>query len=95
MGETFLEKWLKRIEDAWGVLIGHYIAVYPEAIDIFMDPEHIVGAALGKSLLHKVSDPLPTGCYCQPGRCMAPRPNWCRDAAKRDARPAAKPESGG
>lgn len=40
-----------------------------------------------QSLLRKpisASNPLPPGCYCQPGRCAAPQPNWCRDHAKRD-----------
>ena len=39
----------------------------------------------GQSLLRKVGEPLPEGCYCAPGKCAAPRPNWCRDFNKRDA----------
>lgn len=35
--------------------------------------------------LLKSPRPLPAGCYCNPGKCMAPRPEWCRDEAKRDA----------
>lgn len=35
-------------------------------------------------LLRPVNEPLAPGCYCKPGRCMAPRPEWCRDAEKRD-----------
>ncbi len=37
------------------------------------------------SLLRKSNEPLPKGCYCAPGKCAAPKPEWCRDAAKRDA----------
>jgi hypothetical protein len=48
MAETFFEKWTRRIGDAWGVLTGRYIAVYPEAIDIFMDPAATVAAALAR-----------------------------------------------
>ncbi len=36
------------------------------------------------SLLRKVGEPLPKGCYCTPGRCAAPKSEWCRDSAKRD-----------
>jgi hypothetical protein len=50
-----------------------------------------------ESLLHQPNEPLPEGCYCQPGRCMAPvimgRQTPCRDpikAALREALP--KPE---
>lgn len=39
-----------------------------------------------KSLLHKPRDPLPEGCYCEPGKCMAPvimgRQMPCRDRQK-------------
>lgn len=31
------------------------------------------------------TNPLPPGCYCKPGQCGAPKPNWCRDHAKRDS----------
>lgn len=27
---------------------------------------------------------LPNGCYCPPGKCEAPKPEWCRDHDKRD-----------
>jgi len=37
------------------------------------------------SLLRKANEPLLDGCYCTPGKCAAPRPNWCRDFNKRDA----------
>lgn len=30
------------------------------------------------------TNPLTPGCYCEPGRCCAPKPEWCRDAVKRD-----------
>jgi len=39
----------------------------------------------GQSLLRKVGEPLPEGCYCAPGKCAAPKPSWCRDFNKRDA----------
>jgi len=45
--------------------------------------------AVGKSLLKpaiSTSNPLPPGCYCKAGQCAAPRPEWCRDASKRDAK---------
>lgn len=44
-----------------------------------------------KSLLRapiSAANPLPPGCYCKPGECGAPKPNWCRDAAKRDFKAA-------
>lgn len=38
------------------------------------------------SLLRKPNEPLPVGCYCAPGRCMAPkvmgRQTPCRDPLK-------------
>jgi hypothetical protein len=40
---------------------------------------------IGASLLRKPSDVLPEGCYCKPGKCGAPKPEWCRDPAKRAA----------
>lgn len=39
---------------------------------------------VGASLFRKATDPRPHGCYCQLGACKAPRPEWCRDEAKRD-----------
>lgn len=42
-----------------------------------------------KSLLREpisATNPLPPGCYCKPGKCSAPKPSWCRDANKRDAK---------
>lgn len=36
------------------------------------------------SLLKK-SNTLPDGCYCQPGKCAAPKAAWCRDTKKRDS----------
>lgn len=39
------------------------------------------------SLLRKVGEPLPKGCYCTLGKCTAPRPEWCRDSEKRDYKP--------
>lgn len=38
----------------------------------------------GTSLLRGANETLPPKCYCQPGKCMAPRPRWCRDHEKRD-----------
>lgn len=38
-----------------------------------------------RRLLRPVNEALPPGCYCKPGRCMAPHKTWCRDYAKRDA----------
>lgn len=42
------------------------------------------------SLLRPVNEPLPAGCYCQPGRCMAPvimgRQMPCRDPEKAAAK---------
>lgn len=39
-----------------------------------------------QSLLHRPNDPLPGGCYCKPGQCMAPvmmgRQMPCRDPEK-------------
>ncbi len=39
-----------------------------------------------RSMLRPVNEPLPPGCYCQPGRCMAPvvmgRQMPCRDPQK-------------
>jgi hypothetical protein len=39
-----------------------------------------------KKLLRQVNEPLPDGCYCQPGQCMAPvimgRQMPCRDPEK-------------
>lgn len=52
-------------------------------------------AGIGESLLRLAIGPsgtLAPGCYCKPGRCMAPRimgrQSPCRDPAKRDAAPA-------
>jgi hypothetical protein len=45
-----------------------------------------VRVPVGGSLLHKIGDPLPAGCYCNPGECMAPtimgRQMPCRDPQK-------------
>jgi hypothetical protein len=42
--------------------------------------------AVGASLLRSVNEPLPPGCYCKPGQCMAPkimgRQMPCRDPQK-------------
>jgi hypothetical protein len=45
-------------------------------------------------LLRHPSEPLPRGCYCNPGKCAAPKPEWCRDHTKRDSpsQPASKQE---
>mgnify|MGYP003529974128 CR=1 FL=1 len=40
---------------------------------------------VGQSLLRKLGEPLPAGCYCASGKCAAPKPSWCRDINKRDA----------
>lgn len=37
-----------------------------------------------KSLLRS-SGKIPDGCYCKPGKCSAPKPEWCRDPQKRAA----------
>ena len=50
-----------------------------------MELEAEIAKLRGQSLLRKVGEPLPAGCYCAPGKCAAPRPNWCRDFNKRDA----------
>lgn len=54
-----------------------------------------------RSLLRPVNEPLPSGCYCQPGKCMAPvvmgRQIPCRDPQKATgiipAAPAPEPKS--
>lgn len=48
-----------------------------------VDNKVSLGKSLLRSAISKASD-LPAGCYCKPGQCGAPRPEWCRDAAKRD-----------
>jgi hypothetical protein len=37
------------------------------------------------------TNPLTPGCYCKPGKCSAPKPEWCRDTVKRDASPSVVP----
>lgn len=72
------------------------IAELTEELSQSMDDHTDTGRALrlareenqrlrAQSLLRKVGEPLPEGCYCTPGKCAAPKPNWCRDFNKRDA----------
>lgn len=59
---------------------------------IYVARATIAGETAPKSLLRApiaATNPLPKGCYCELGKCMAPQPNWCRDAAKRDGKPTA------
>jgi len=48
------------------------------------------------SLLRKAGDPLPDGCYCKPGQCMAPtimgRQFPCRDPQKAALQSTEKPK---
>jgi len=41
--------------------------------------------ATARSTLSETKPTLPNGCYCEPGKCMAPKPAWCRDAQKRES----------
>jgi len=54
--------------------------------------EPVAQAVIGKSLLRKVDEPLPKGCYCKPGKCAAPvimgRQTPCRDPAKAAGQPS-------
>jgi hypothetical protein len=48
---------------------------------------------IARAALEQESNDLPEGCYCDEGKCMAPKPQWCRDAKKRDTLPTTPEES--
>jgi hypothetical protein len=69
---------------------GQFIAVVRTILDASAAPAE--APSVGRSLLRpaiSVANPLPPGCYCEPGKCAAPRimgrQTPCRDPLKRDA----------
>lgn len=48
-----------------------------------------------KSLLRKPSEPLPEGCYCEPGKCMAPKIMGVQMPCRDPKKAAAGTEEGG
>lgn len=69
--------------------------VYDRATDL-LGPEKSAGTTAA-DLLRGVNEPLPEGCFCKPGKCMAPfvmgMQMPCRDVNKANAAPASAAES--
>jgi hypothetical protein len=86
---------MKEIFLAFGLFPICRICYKPEMnCDCDVPFEPLRSKSKARALLRPVNEPLPPGCYCQPGRCMAPvvmgRQMPCRDPQK-----AAAPAGGG